>query len=277
MVGNRKSDEVKMKSISGSAVIAASRPASATCEFHLVLISTGFSKMSGCLLMTFMKPSRRFTAFGSARSPTRISGCSFLPVPSNLPIAFAAIASTAWRATASLSATTMMPLLMSEGGRLKVAIGTSASCARATSVVSEVAVVGGQDDAVGALGDAVLDLLELPVGILAAVELDDFDAVVLQRRHDRLVAGDPEARREILERVADFLALCGGRSRCRECGQAGHRSCGAIQMKFIVIELPSRCRARRASLAGRFRSGTARLVLRIRPRYPIETDCANIL
>ena len=86
------------------------------------------------------------------------------------------IASTAARATASLSATTMMPLLMSDGGRLKVAIGTSASCASGDERGLGVAVVGGQDDAVAALGDAVLDLLELPVGILAAVELDDFDA-----------------------------------------------------------------------------------------------------
>ena len=40
-----------------------------------------------------------------------------------------------------------------------------------------VAVVRGQDDAVGALGDAVLDLLQLAIGVLAAVQLDDLDAV----------------------------------------------------------------------------------------------------
>ena len=156
-----------------------------------------------------MNPARRCTAFGSARSPIRISGFSFWPVASNFFCASATMASTAARATASLSATTMMPLLMSEGGRLKVAIGTSDSCASATTTRAGVTVVGGQDDAVAALGDAVLDLLELPVGVLAAVELDHLDAGVLQRLDDGAVAGDPEAGRQILEGVADGAALLG--------------------------------------------------------------------
>ena len=72
-----------------------------------------------------------------------------------------------------------------------------------------ITVVGGQDDAVGALSDAVLDLLELPVGVLAAVELDHLDAGVLQRLDDGRVAGDPEAGRQVLEGVADRAALLG--------------------------------------------------------------------
>ena len=91
-----------------------------------------------------------------------------------------------------------------------------------------IAVIRRQYDAVCALGDAIFDLLELPVSILAAVELDDFNAVVLKSCHNCLVAGHPKTSREILERVANFLALCGGRGRCRERGQASHRSCGAV-------------------------------------------------
>ena len=70
-----------------------------------------------------------------------------------------------------------------------------------------IAVVGCQDDAVGALGNAVLDLFELTVGIFTAVELDDFDSVRLQRGYDCLVAGHPEAGRKILKRIADLLAF----------------------------------------------------------------------
>ena len=72
-----------------------------------------------------------------------------------------------------------------------------------------VAVIRGQDDAVGALRDAVLDLLELPVGILAAIELDHLDAVLGQRADDRGMTRTPEAGREILEGVADLLCLGG--------------------------------------------------------------------
>ena len=103
----------------------------------MVAISTGGSKRSGCAPIEFMNPARRCTAFGSARSPIRISGFSFWPVASNFFCASATMASTAARATASLSAMTMMPLLMSDGGRLKVAIGTSDSCASATTTLPE--------------------------------------------------------------------------------------------------------------------------------------------
>ena len=153
-----------------------------------------------------MKPSRRFTAFGSARSPTRISGCSFLPVALNFASALTAIASTAWRATDSLSATTMMPLREIRGRPVEGRDRHVGFLRQRDQHRLRVAVVGGQDDAVGALRDAVLDLLELPVGILAAVQLDDLDAVLLQRVDDRRVAGAPEAGRQILEGVADLLA-----------------------------------------------------------------------
>ena len=78
-----------------------------------------------------------------------------------------------------------------------------------------IAIVGGQDDAVATLRDAVLDLLELSVGDLAAIELDHLDAGVLQRLDDGAVAGDPEAGREVLEGVADGAALLGRRRRAR--------------------------------------------------------------
>ena len=178
-----------------------------------------------------MKPSRRFTAFGSARSPTRISGCSFLPVALNFASALTAIASTAWRATDSLSATTMMPLR--EVGRRAVE-GRD----RHVGLLRQrdqhrlrIAVVGGQDDAVGALRDAVLDLLELPVGILAAVELDDLDAVLLQRVDDGRVAGAPEPGRQILERVADLLA-CGVARAPPANGQTSQRRRRRIECKL---------------------------------------------
>ena len=193
-----------------------------------MLISTGFSKMSAWFLIAFMKPSRRFTAFGSARSPTRMSGCSFLPVALNFSSPSTAIASTARRATASLSATTMMPLLRSDGGRLKVAIGTSASCARADEHGLGIAVVGGQDDAVGALRDAVLDLLELAVGVLAAVQLDDLDAVLLQRRHDRLVPGAPRSRSTDPGTRSRPSCPRRGSAPRRECGHGGQRNARRI-------------------------------------------------
>ena len=192
------------------------------------------------MAIEFMKPSRRCTAFGSARSPIRISGFSFSPVASNFFCASAAIASTAARATASLSATTMMPLLMSEGGRLKVAIGTSDSCASATTTRAGVAVVGRQDDAVGALGDAVLDLLELAVGVMAAVELHHLDAGVLERLHDGPVAGDPEAGRQVLEGVADRAALLGARGGERAATQRGHGKRAACRPDPYAHRSPSR-------------------------------------
>ena len=81
---------------------------------------------------------------------------------------------------------------------------------------ARVAVVGGEDDAVAALCDAVADLLELAVGVVPAIELDDLDAGRLQRFDDGAVTGDPEAGREILEGVADGLAfLCQRRRRRR--------------------------------------------------------------
>ena len=53
-----------------------------------------------------------------------------------------------------------------------------------------IAVVGGQDDAVAALGDAVLDLFELAVGVVAAIELDD-----LRRRPSPASRRWPNGRR----------------------------------------------------------------------------------
>ena len=47
MVGNRKSDDVKMKSTSGFAVIAASRFASAVAASHSVATSIGVLNMPG--------------------------------------------------------------------------------------------------------------------------------------------------------------------------------------------------------------------------------------
>ena len=163
-----------------------------------------------------MKPARRCTAFGSARSPIRISGCSFSPVAVELLLRLG----RPWRrpparATDSLSATTMMPLLMSDGGRLKVAIGTSDSCASATTTRPESPSSAVRMMPSRALGDAVLDLLELAVGVLPAVQLDDLDAGVLQRLHDGAVPGHPEAGGEVLEGVADGAALLGRRRRAR--------------------------------------------------------------
>ena len=223
MVGNRKSDEVKMKSISGSAVIAASRPASATSEFHLVFDLGRLSKMLGYLLMTFMKPSRRFTALASSSRPTSTSGMQLLA---------GALEPADRLRRHRLDRLAGDRLVVGDDDDALAHVGRRAveRGDRHVGLLRQgderrlgVAVVGRQDDAVGALGDAVLDLLELPVGVLAAVELDDLDAVFLQRRHDRLVARDPEAGRQILERVADFLGFRGLDRRCRECGQAGRR------------------------------------------------------
>ena len=163
------------------------------------------------------------------------------------------MASTAARATASLSATTMMPLLMSEGGRLKVAIGTSASCASATTTRAGVAVVGGQDDAVGALRDAVLDLLELPVGVVPAVELDHLDAGVLQRLDDGAVTGDPEAGREILEGVADggaFLAPSAVPAPQASMSAASETPAGLMSMFITFPPRPGVCPVDSSSSSG---------------------------
>ena len=77
-----------------------------------------------------------------------------------------------------------------------------------------IAVICGQDDAVGALSDAVLDLLELPVGVLAAVQFDHLDAVLGQRADDGGMTRAPEAGRKILEGVADLLGSAAS-ARCR--------------------------------------------------------------
>jgi hypothetical protein len=82
-----------------------------------------------------------------------------------------------------------------------------------------IAVVSRQDDAVGALRNAVFDLLELAVGVLAAVQLDHLDAVFRERLDNRRVTGAPEAGRQILEGVADLLAL--GFRRCGHEKSAG--------------------------------------------------------
>ena len=201
MVGKRKSDEVKMKSMFGSAVIAASRPASATCEFHLVLISTGVSKMSAWFLMRVHEafaPLHRVRIGEVADEDQRVQ----------------------------LLAGRLELRLGLDGHRLDRLAGDRLVVGDDDDALGEirrrpvegrdrhvgllrqrdqhglrVAVVGGQDDAVGALRDAVLDLLELAVGVLAAVQLDHLDAVLLaacrrwpRDRRPRSRSTDPERR-----------------------------------------------------------------------------------
>ena len=120
-----------------------------------------------------------------------------------------------------------------------------------------VAVVGGQDDAVGALRDAVLDLLELAIGVLAAVQLDHLDVVLLQRRDDRLVARAPEAGREILERVADLLAGASAGAAVRRAPAPASARAAQDQLANFIIRAPSRsCGAADADAA--FEFSTAR-------------------
>jgi hypothetical protein len=77
--------------------------------------------------------------------------------------------STACSAIVSLSATTMMPLLRSDGGRLKHGDRHVAVLGFLDDSDSALAVLRDQDDAVHALGDAVAHLFELRLASSAAL------------------------------------------------------------------------------------------------------------
>ncbi len=167
-----------MKSIFGSAVIAASRPASATCEFHFVLISAGVSKMSGWFLMRVheaLAPLHRVRVGEVADEDQRME---LLAGRLELRLGLD---------RHRLDGLARDRLVVGDDDDALGEVGRRAVEGRDRHVGFlrqrdqhrlRIAVVGGQDDAVGALRDAVLDLLELPIGILAAVQLDHLDAVL---------------------------------------------------------------------------------------------------
>ena len=158
-----------------------------------------------------------------------------LPSAGAAASAFSTMWSTAGSAIVSLSATTTMPFERSEGGRLKTAIGMSASCAFCDDGGGALAVLRDQDDAVDALGDAVAHLLELAVGVLVGVALDDRVAGFLQRRGDRAVARHPELGLEVLEGEADR----GGGGAAAGEGGAGEDGAGGegLQSGHVVVSL----------------------------------------
>ena len=144
--------------------------------------------------MTFMKPSRRFTALGSARVADQHERMQLLAGALELADRLG---------RHRLDRLTRDGLVVGNDDDALAHVGRRAveGGDRHVGLLGQsherglgVAVVGRQYDAVGALGDAVLDLLELPVGILAAVELDNFDAVGLERRRRSPCGRPPKSR-----------------------------------------------------------------------------------
>ena len=174
----------------------------------------------------------------------------------------------------------MMPLLMSEGGRLKVAIGTSASCASATSIVSE-----SPSSAVRMMPSAPCAMQSLICSSWRLASLPPFSSTtstpfVCSVVDDRLVAGAPRSRST--DPGTRSRPSCPRRPRAlpRTCASAGSAVAHAVasEASFVIwTSLPLLNPPRRARLNVSC-SGAARLVpTRPSPALPSKTVCANIV
>lgn len=93
------------------------------------------------------------------------------------------------------------------------------------------------DDAIHLLGQDALHLLQLPVGVLGGILLDDLEAPMLQRLDDGLVACDPELGLQVLEGEGDGQLLVSGHASGRSRDGQEQEASGCEQPESAIHEL----------------------------------------